>query len=449
LAVAVVALGNFGTELRIDAGRGLGLFPSGRGFLCGHYLISLLPSSDVTPAIRIRNLSKRYRIRHEHRLPYRTLRDELASVAGVPLRWLQGQRNCSSEEFWALNDVSFEVQPGEVVGVIGRNGAGKSTLLKILSGITKPTSGRAELRGRVGSLLEVGAGFHPELAGRENIFLSGAVLGMKRAEIVCKFDEIVAFAEVERFLDTPVKRYSSGMYVRLAFSVAAHLERDILIIDEALAVGDAAFQKKCLGKMQDVATSGRTVLLVSHNASTIKALCQRVVWLEQGKVLEFGPADRIVDGYLWDSAATSASSIDFDETDHFAVQFRSVLTSQVPGSDDVVVHFRYQVHRPCPGIWLCVDVRNSDGVCVYYANDSGRWNATTRSTGLHDARLRLPLSLLAPGRYAVRFGFWQPGRDVEHFPTTPVICQRLPRPNELAAHGIAWPSVLCIPSEWS
>ncbi|HEY8504719.1 MAG TPA: ABC transporter ATP-binding protein, partial [Gemmataceae bacterium] len=232
----------------------------------------------MRPAIRVENLSKQYRLGETLGSPYQTLRDALAEAAKAPLRRLfrrdrPGVGGGARGHFWALKDVSFEVKPGEVVGVIGRNGAGKSTLLKVLSRITEPTAGRAEIRGRVGSLLEVGTGFHPELTGRENIYLNGSILGMNRREIARKFDEIVAFSEIEKFLDTPVKRYSSGMYVRLAFAVAAHLEPEILIVDEVLAVGDAAFQKKCLGKMQDVTKDGRTVVFVSHNLGALQHIC--------------------------------------------------------------------------------------------------------------------------------------------------------------------------------
>ena len=249
-------------------------------------------------AIRVENLSKRYRIQHAaERVPYRTLRDDLVRAATAPLRWLRGQRS-RAEDFWALKDVSFEVQQGEVLGIIGRNGAGKSTLLKILSRITKPTSGVARIRGRVGSLLEVGTGFHPELTGRENIYLSGAVLGMSRGEIQRKFDEIVDFAEIEKFLDTPAKRYSSGMYMRLAFAVAAHLEPEVLLVDEVLAVGDVAFQQKCLGKMSAVAQTGRTVLFVSHNMAAVANLCQRGLVMEKGREVFSGPCRQAVEHYV-------------------------------------------------------------------------------------------------------------------------------------------------------
>ena len=247
--------------------------------------------SDV--AIRVEHLSKQYRIGKKQERYY-TLRDTIADAFTAPLRWVRSRRNGGSpnggeeDTIWALKDVSFEVKHGEVVGIIGRNGAGKSTLLKIFSRITEPTEGRVEIHGRVASLLEVGTGFHPELTGRENIYLNGAILGMSKAEIDRKFDEIVEFAEIEKFIDTPVKRYSSGMYVRLAFAVAAHLEPEILLVDEVLAVGDAAFQKKCLGKMGDVAKAGRTVLFVSHNMDAVLTLCSQGIVLDAGHVRRRG-----------------------------------------------------------------------------------------------------------------------------------------------------------------
>lgn len=252
------------------------------------------------PAITVDRISKRYRIGLPD-IDTVTMRDVLMNALRSPLRRLRalGERCTDNDVFWALRDVSLEVQPGEVMGIIGRNGAGKSTLLKILSRITEPTSGEARLRGRVASLLEVGTGFHPELTGRENVFLNGAILGMRRSEIQRKFDAIVAFAEIERFLDTPVKRYSSGMYVRLAFAVAAHLEPEILIIDEVLAVGDVQFQKKCLGQMERAARGeGRTVLFVSHNMAAVRTLCQRCCLLENGRVVMIGGPDECVGRYL-------------------------------------------------------------------------------------------------------------------------------------------------------
>jgi lipopolysaccharide transport system ATP-binding protein len=253
--------------------------------------------SDI--AIQVENLGKRYRI-GECKETYGTLRDTLMQAMQAPLRaWRgRGSRN-GRAEIWALQDVSFDVKRDEVLGIIGRNGAGKSTLLKVLSRVTRPTVGRAWIHGRVGSLLEVGTGFHPELTGRENIYLNGAILGMTKTEIDRKFDEIVEFAEIARFLETPVKRYSSGMYMRLAFSIAAHLEPEILIVDEVLAVGDVAFQKKCLGKMQDISTSqGRTILFVSHNMAAIQRLCSRCVMLEHGQLIAEGNSASIIARYL-------------------------------------------------------------------------------------------------------------------------------------------------------
>ena len=253
--------------------------------------------SDI--AIRVGGLSKQYRL--GEREPYKSLRDVIVRAARAPLGWFSDndQRSVGSEEdyFWALDDVAFEIKRGDAVGIIGRNGAGKSTLLKILSRITKPTRGYAEIYGRVGSLLEVGTGFHPELTGRENVYLNGAILGMRKHEIDRKFDEIIDFAGVEKYLDMPVKRYSSGMYVRLAFAVAAHLEPEILLVDEVLAVGDAEFQKKCLGKMSDVAGEGRTVLFVSHNMGAINALCKQAILLYEGQIVCFGPTTTVIDAY--------------------------------------------------------------------------------------------------------------------------------------------------------
>ena len=263
------------------------------------------------PAIRVEGISKLYRLDRAS-AGTRSFRDLLTDLATAParrIRRLQGKDN-SMEEFWALQDISFEVQQGDVVGIVGRNGAGKSTLLKILSRIVEPTQGRVTMRGRVASLLEVGTGFHPELTGRENIFLNGSILGMKKREIAAKFDEIVEFAEVERFLDTPVKRYSSGMYVRLAFAVAAHLEPEILVVDEVLAVGDAEFQKKCLGKMKEVSVgSGRTVLFVSHNMAAVRGLCSRGVLLKGGRLELLGTADAVVGSYINTTAQAIVAAV--------------------------------------------------------------------------------------------------------------------------------------------
>jgi lipopolysaccharide transport system ATP-binding protein len=263
------------------------------------------------PAIVAEQLGKAYTLTHRPQQQYDALRDVLADRLRAPWRmFARGRNGAHSEQFWALRDLSFSVAEGDVVGVIGRNGAGKSTLLKILSRITEPTTGSVRLRGRVGSLLEVGTGFHPELTGRENIYLNGAVLGMTRAEITRRFDDIVEFAEIERFLDTPVKRYSSGMYVRLAFAVAAHLEPEILVVDEVLAVGDAEFQRKCLGTMQRVSQrDGRTVLFVSHDMAAIEALCNRCILIDQGRLAHYGSAAETVSEYLRRATAVAPGAL--------------------------------------------------------------------------------------------------------------------------------------------
>jgi len=268
----------------------------------------------MSTVISVENLSKKYIIGHQKQERYTALRDVLTDGAKRLTHKLihpfaAPAIDPTHEEFWALKDVSFDIQQGDRVGIIGRNGAGKSTLLKILSRITEPTSGKVSIKGRVASLLEVGTGFHPELTGRENIFLNGAILGMSKSEIKKKFDEIVAFAEVEKFLDTPVKRYSSGMYVRLAFAVAAHLEPEILIVDEVLAVGDAQFQKKCMGKMKDIGQEGRTVLFVSHNMVALKSLCEKAVWLNAGSVVEQGHAEDVVSSYLQNNAPVNMHQV--------------------------------------------------------------------------------------------------------------------------------------------
>ncbi|HEY7862669.1 MAG TPA: ABC transporter ATP-binding protein, partial [Thermoanaerobaculia bacterium] len=294
------------------------------------------------PAIEARGLGKVYRLGRRER--YQTLRDTLVRVARAPWRRRNRDAHGAAETVWALRDVSFRVAPGEVVGVIGSNGAGKSTLLKVLSRITSPSRGEADIRGRVGSLLEVGTGFHQELTGRENIFLNGAILGMRRAEIQRQFSQIVEFAEVEKFIDTPVKHYSSGMYLRLAFAVAAHMETEILLVDEVLAVGDAAFQKKCLGKMGEAAAEGRTVLFVSHNMSAVSGLCSRAIWIHEGRVAADGDVDDVTRAYLATLASGSFQhhSRDWD----FAVE--SVNLRGEDGEARSVFH---------AGEELCVDVR--------------------------------------------------------------------------------------------
>src|ERR1035438_8189027 len=299
-------------------------------------------------AIRCEGLAKQYRI--GEREPYKALRDVITDAFAFPLRRLRSALRHSSNRsagterpnIWALNDVSFEIKRGEVVGIIGRNGAGKSTLLKILSRITEPTHGHADIWGRVGSLLEVGTGFHPELTGRDNIFLNGAILGMRRAEIARKFDEIVAFAEVEKFIDTPVKRYSSGMYVRLAFAVAAHMETEILLVDEVLAVGDAQFQKKCFEKFRQISTGGRAILFVSHNMSAMRAVCQNGIVLDRGGVVTLGEVNEVVDRYL-SRLNQEGATTERAETESFIVEEVLITSSEGPvikTFDDVEVRVR-------------------------------------------------------------------------------------------------------------
>jgi ABC-type polysaccharide/polyol phosphate transport system ATPase subunit len=407
-------------------------------------------------AIRVEGLGKQYRIGGPQ-ASYRTIRESVVEAVQAPFRRLasvvRGQSTVASNEIiWALKDVSFEVQRGEVVGIIGRNGAGKTTLLKILSRITEPTEGYAEIHGRVGSLLEVGTGFHPELTGRENVYLNGAILGMKRAEIDRKFDEIVAFAEVEKFIDTPVKHYSSGMYVRLAFAVAAHLEPEILLVDEVLAVGDAAFQKKCLGKMRVVAGEGRTVLFVSHSMQAIKSLCDRCILLKQGSVCVEGPAPQVADRYIAQSLGTPVTSIAFPEDPTLRVQLlHAELVPQIPvqGREEILFKSKYIVRKELEDMLLCVEVRNTSDVSVFYSNDGFLKDSRKRKVGTHTVTLSIPMHLLAPGEYLVAFGFWRPGHSAEHFPDVRLVFRRKEPITPLSSHGISWPSVIYMPTTWN
>ena len=366
----------------------------------------------MEPAIRVENLGKLYRVAKGGARPqYTTLREAVANAAGAPLRWArQGFAPADpAEDFWALKDVSFEVKPGEVVGIIGRNGAGKSTLLKILSRITKPTTGRIEINGRVGSLLEVGTGFHPELTGRENVYLNGSILGMSRRDIAAKFDEIVAFAEVEQFLDTPVKRYSSGMYVRLAFAVAAHLEPEVLILDEVLAVGDINFQKKCLGKMQDVARHGRTVLFVSHSMNTVTRLCPRAILLKQGRVISDGTSEVVTRVYLRSDHGTISAQSWADRASapgnhivrlrSFRVCDRQSLTKEVFSIQEKVgIEIVFDVLEPGHVLVPNFPVYDENGTCVFSLADSdAQWRRRPRPEGTYTATAWLPGNLLSEG----------------------------------------------------
>ena len=367
----------------------------------------------MKPIIRAENLSKCYRL-GAHKAAYGTLRDSIAGAVRSPFRGRRGGGG-EGETLWALNGVGFEVRPGEVIGVIGSNGAGKSTLLKILSRITEPTTGRVELYGRIGSLLEVGTGFHPELSGRENIFLNGAVLGMKRSEIERKFDEIVAFSETERFIDTPVKFYSSGMYMRLAFSVAAHLDPEILIVDEVLAVGDMAFQKKCLGKLGNAAESGRTVLFVSHNMVAVQNLCDRVVWLHRGEVRDQGRAAEVVAKYLRTSSSTLAEQ-SWDDLNsapgNEQVRLRRARVRPTAGAPSdpinvrtpITVEFEYWNLVPGAHLNLSVVVSAEDGYPVFNTGSGfeERWHARPFPAGLFRSSFEIPGDLLNDGTHRVQ-----------------------------------------------
>jgi lipopolysaccharide transport system ATP-binding protein len=384
--------------------------------------------SDI--AISVENLSKRYVIGHEseQRERYKALRDIIGREARNFMRKAadlfcgrQIVQGDEVEEFWALRDVSFEVKQGEVLGIIGRNGAGKSTLLKILSRITEPTEGRVRLRGRVGSLLEVGTGFHPELTGRENIFLNGAILGMTRREIMRKFDEIVAFAEIERFLDTPVKRYSSGMYVRLAFAVAAHLEPETLVVDEVLAVGDVEFQKKCLGKIDEVSRcEGRTVIFVSHNMSAVNSLCSKGLFLDKGQVREIGDTKSVVSKYLTQQAGNDGQKILVDGkgeqqlrpvylTGVSILDHEHKVSSKLEVTQPFHVCLNYAISRKVSGVELVLRIDTYDGIAVFSSmhslSDSGD-RASQRHQSTH--YVKIPAMFLMPGSYFVTFAAHTP-----------------------------------------
>jgi lipopolysaccharide transport system ATP-binding protein len=359
-------------------------------------------------AVTAQGIGKTYRL-GEQATAYGLMRERVADLFKAPFR--KREAAAAKEPFWALKDVSFTIGQAEVVGLIGKNGAGKSTLLKILSRITEPTEGRADLYGRVSSLLEVGIGFHPELSGRDNVYLNGAILGMSRNEIRRKFDEIVEFAEIAKFLDTPVKRYSSGMYVRLAFAVAAHLEPDILIVDEVLAVGDAAFQQKCLGKMRDIRSEGRTVIVVSHNMATVSALCQKLLWIDAGRVRMVGETSRVISSYLSDGTKREISWTP-RKVDPFPLNYDIVYVARgdtgesidpIPADVPIDINLDFTIREPlAPGR---IEVR--------IAGDSGEILLTTTSAdrlpmhshdwtmGAHRFRCRIPPNLLIPGVYLV------------------------------------------------
>lgn len=382
--------------------------------------------SDI--AIRVENLSKLYYIGTAQRR-HDTLRDAIASrasgVGNLAARLANRQapiRSSESDEtLWALQNVSFEVKRGEVVGIIGRNGAGKSTLLKILARVTEPTKGRAIINGRVGSLLEVGTGFHPELTGRENIYLNGAILGMKRTEINRKFDEIIAFSEIERFLDTPVKHYSSGMYVRLAFAVAAHLEPEILFVDEVLAVGDAAFQKKCLGKLGDVARSGRTVLFISHNVAAVRSLCTRGFYLEQGLLVSDADIQTVIGAYLSEDSR-SVASVSWNEDNRpqsseirfskaYVLNDRGEIASTIDCRRQFSIVLEYEITQPLKGLRIGFALQNTMGILLSGSTDEEAWENDTRAPGHYASVCVFPRNILNADSYSIMFGADLPPYD--------------------------------------
>ncbi len=374
-------------------------------------------------AISVRNVSKQYHIGalKTGRSDYKTLRESLGNLVIGPFRrvgnLLRGEASGVAELdeiIWAVNDVSFDIKFGEVVGIIGRNGAGKSTLLKVLSRITDPTRGEIDIYGRVGSLLEVGTGFHPELTGRENVFLNGAILGMRRQEILKNFDEIVAFSEVGKFIDTPVKHYSSGMYLRLAFAVAAHLETEVLIVDEVLAVGDSSFTSKCLTKMQDVSKQGRTVLFVSHNMQAMSRLCERVIWMRDGQLHEDGPATKVVSNYLGSVLDTSLSELEWPDVEKApggdiarlrAVRVRrpnGPVTNLFDVREPFVVEMEYDVLQSGYELLPHFHFLNEESIVIFTSlDDDPAWRGKPRPAGRYKSSVTVPGDLLLDGRILI------------------------------------------------
>jgi len=371
-------------------------------------------------AIRVNGLGKKYRISHGT-AGYRTFGETITNAVKAPFRRASGgTRRQSTEEFWALKDLSFEVNKGEVLGIIGRNGAGKSTLLKILSRITFPTEGTVDVHGRVGSLLEVGTGFHPELTGRENIFLSGSILGMKRSEIEAKFDEIVQFAEIEKFLDTPVKRYSSGMYVRLAFAVAAHLEPEILMVDEVLAVGDVKFQQKCLGKMSNIAQEGRTVLFVSHNMSAVRSFCTKGLLLQNGRCAVFDTVESVIERYLEEEGTQVCEKVWKD--DEPAPKNTSIRLSRVALCDDegsvldtiytdtditIVIEYSIVEKGSSFGFWFTLTDKSNTCLFMSINNRESNWGRCDLDTGRYRTSCKIPSNLLNNGSFKINLNIME------------------------------------------
>jgi len=366
----------------------------------------------MTSAISVRNLSKRYQIGGLNP-GYTTFREFLAGAMVIPIRRLRRIQTAKSQTVWALKDINFEMQSGEVVGLIGHNGAGKSTLLKILSRITSPTAGRTEVNGRIGSLLEIGTGFHPDLTGRENIYLNGTILGTTSSEVKKRFDEIVAFSEIENFIDTPVKWYSTGMYLRLAFSVAVHLETEVLVMDEVLAVGDVSFQQKCLDKMNEIRNEGRTILFLSHTMSAVTRLCDRAILLDAGHMVADGPAAKVVNDYLGASWKITSKREWTDATEapgNHVVRLRRVRIRDQEGrtseSTDirhpVGVDIAYEVLQPGVTLTPRIDLFSDAGVHLFSAHDIGdEWRYRSRPTGQYVSTAWIPGNFLSEGNFVV------------------------------------------------
>jgi lipopolysaccharide transport system ATP-binding protein len=410
----------------------------------------------MQPIIRVQNLGKQYHLTGPT-APYSTIREAIMELARKPLRSFRNGGKTTT--IWALKNIDFEVAPGEIVGIIGSNGAGKSTLLKILSRITDPTEGRVELYGRVGSLLEVGTGFHPELSGRENILLNGSILGMTRKEIEKKFDEIVAFSEVETFIDTPVKRYSSGMYVRLAFAVAAHLQPEILVVDEVLAVGDMAFQRKCLGKMGEVAKQGRTVLFVSHNMGSVGRLCQTGMVLTKGRMVFHGNITEAITAYTQGATSPNAE-VSFPRNKDKKLQFHSTTLLDNTGNPSTeldrvnpfTVIINFEVRTRMEGAHLGIMLDRIDGTPICYAADidSAPGGIIDRKPGLYCARVEFPGGLLNAGVYKIRLGLAKYGGEVFDY-CEPFVFQLEDHGTfaSIGAGGRRRQGILAIPLQWN
>jgi lipopolysaccharide transport system ATP-binding protein len=415
----------------------------------------------MRPIIHIENVGKKYRVASD-RAAYATLREALVGSFSTSLKRLTGRAEAKTDDaFWALRGINLDVYPGERLGIVGCNGAGKSTLLKILSRITEPTEGRVRLYGRIGSLLEVGTGFHGELTGRENIYLNGAILGMKHAEIARNFDEIVAFAEIDRFLNVPVKRYSTGMYMRLAFAVAAHLQPEVLIVDEVLAVGDASFQRKCLGKMSQVSRNGRTVIFVSHNMSAVQNLCSRVIWLAGGQVVQEGEPNRVITDYLRTTLTTMSQQTWSDPAmapgnDKVRLRHVAVLPADGALQDHVTVRtplrvdFEYWNLVPGARLNLSVVVRTEEGYPIFSTSSSRdpEWHSKPFPAGLFRSSFEIPGDLFNDGVHRVELKIRRNEKELVYQHDDVLVFDVLDAPEERTAWFGKWVGAVRPPLQW-